>query len=78
MPFNSAPPPVNTTCRPRGLSGLPEAHAGPAFATVAGLVQYAASDPVDLRQIVPSQLTVHRPSASSVVQRLMAAFRQGY
>jgi cell division protein FtsA len=64
--------------RPRGLSGLPEAHAGPAFATVAGLVQYAASDPVDLRQIVPSQLTVHRPSASSVVQRLMAAFRQGY
>ncbi len=64
--------------RPRGLAGLPEAHSGPAFATLAGLVQHAASDPVDLRQIVPSLTTIHRPTASSVVQRLMAAFRQGY
>ncbi len=64
--------------RPRGLAGLPEAHSGPAFAAVAGLVQYAASDPIDLRQIVPSTTTVHRPSASSMVQRLISAFRQGY
>src|SRR3546814_12934233 len=28
--------------RPRGLHGLPDAHSGPAFATPAGLVLYAA------------------------------------
>jgi len=64
--------------RPRGLTGLPEAHAGPAFATLAGLAQYAASDPVDLRQIVPEGQTVHRQSPVSIVQRLVAAFRSGY
>src|SRR3546814_18825828 len=37
--------------RPRGLHGLPDAHSGPAFATLAGLVLYAASDPVDLRDL---------------------------
>ncbi|TVV72164.1 cell division protein FtsA [Sphingomonas solaris] len=64
--------------RPRGLAGLPEAHSGPAFATLAGLVQYAASAPVDLRQIDPSLITVHRPTAAGVVQRMMAAFRKAY
>jgi cell division protein FtsA len=64
--------------RPRGLAGLPEAHSGPAFATLAGLAQFAAAAPVDLRQIVPSQQTVHRVSASGMVQKLIAAFRQGY
>ena len=46
--------------RPRGLTALPEAHSGPAFATLAGLAFYAASDPVDLRAIAPTQQTVHR------------------
>ena len=64
--------------RPRGLAGLPDAHSGPAFATLAGLVQFAASDPLDLRQVPNGQTTVHRTSASSVVQRLMAAFRSSY
>jgi cell division protein FtsA len=64
--------------RPRGLLGLPEAHSGPAFATLAGLVQFAASDPIDLRQITTSQQTVHRMSATSMVQRMIAAFRSGY
>ena len=39
--------------RPRGLLGLPTAHGGPGFATLAGLVHYAASDPLDLRVIMP-------------------------
>jgi len=64
--------------RPRGLAGLPEAHSGPAFATLAGLVQFAASAPVDLRQIVPSHQTVHRVSAGGMIQKLINAFRQGY
>lgn len=33
------------------LTGLPEAHATPGFATLAGLCLYAAEDPVDIRAI---------------------------
>jgi len=64
--------------RPRGLAGMPDAHSGPAFATLAGLAQFAAAVPVDLREIVPSQQTVHRVSATGMIQKLIAAFRQGY
>jgi cell division protein FtsA len=64
--------------RPRGMIGLPEAHSGPGFATLAGLVHYAASDPVDLRSIVPSGQTVHRAPAGGLMHRLIAAFKTGY
>jgi cell division protein FtsA len=64
--------------RPKGLAGLPEAHSGPAFATLAGLVRYAASDPTDLRDLAGGPQTVHRAAGSGVVGRLMAAFRGGY
>jgi cell division protein FtsA len=64
--------------RPRGMVGLPEAHSGPGFATLAGLIHYAASDPIDLRAIVPAGQTVHRLPAGGLVQRLMAAFKSGY
>ncbi|WP_380873908.1 cell division protein FtsA [Sphingomonas sp. DBB INV C78] len=64
--------------KPRGLAGLPEAHSGPAFATLAGLIHYAASDPIDLRTIVPGAQTVHRVSGGNAIQRMIAAFRNGY
>lgn len=35
--------------RPRGLKGIPDAHAGPAFSTLVGLIHYAASDPVNMK-----------------------------
>jgi cell division protein FtsA len=35
------------------LKGLAEAHAKPGFATLAGLVLYAAADPIDIRAIGP-------------------------
>ncbi len=64
--------------RPRGLTALPEAHGGPAFATLAGLAHYAASDPVDLRGLsVPHQM-VHRPSGMAWLQRLIQTFRTNY
>jgi cell division protein FtsA len=63
--------------RPRGLAGLPEAHAGPAFATLAGLAFYAASDPVDLRAVSPVQ-TVHRPKGAGLVRKLIQAARANY
>lgn len=64
--------------RPRGLIGLPDAHSGPGFCTLAGLAQYAASNPADLRTIVPGGQSVHRPASSGLIQRLMTAFKAGY
>ena len=64
--------------RPRGLSALPEAHSGPAFATLAGLAVFAASDPVDLRALEPSHQTVVRPKGMAMFGRLMSAFRTNY
>ena len=64
--------------RPRGLIALPEAHSGPAFATLAGLAFYAASDPVDLRGHEVAEQTVVRPKSGAMVQRLLAAFKTNY
>jgi cell division protein FtsA len=64
--------------RPRGLAGLPEAHSGSGFATLAGLVHYAASDPIDLRAIMPAPAPVIPVFGGGVVKRLMMAFRTSY
>ena len=64
--------------RPRGLVALPEAHGGPAFATLAGLAFYAASDPIDLRGLAPQQTTVHRQKGMGVVRKLIQAARANY
>ena len=63
--------------RPRGLNGLPDAHSGTGFATLAGLVHYAASDPLDLRTAAADQM-VARAAGGGLARRLMAAFRYGY
>jgi cell division protein FtsA len=63
--------------RPRGLIGLPDAHSGMSFTTLAGLVLYAASAPIDLRSsTVPVGLGRVQPGG--VMQRLIQAFRAGY
>jgi cell division protein FtsA len=64
--------------RPKGLVALPEAHSGPAFATLAGLARFAASDPIDLRALEPAHQMVTRASPGALLQRLMAAFRANY
>ena len=64
--------------RPRNMVGLPDAHSGPGFATLAGLVHYAASDPVDLRAIVGEGQMVSRMPVSGFMSRMMAAFRSSY
>ena len=61
--------------RPRGLIGLPEAHSGPAFATLAGLVQFAASNPIDLRP--PNAPASIRLSPRNFIQRMIAAAKSG-
>ncbi|MET0269009.1 MAG: cell division protein FtsA [Sphingomonas sp.] len=64
--------------KPRPIAGLPDAHAGPAFATLAGLVQFAASNPIDLRASNLNYTDVTRPVSAGMVSRLIAAFRGGY
>ncbi len=64
--------------RPRGLTALPDAHSGPAFATLAGLAHYAASNPVDLRAVSPTHQMVARPQGYAMFQRLVQAFRTNY
>lgn len=64
--------------RPRGLTGLPEAHAGPAFAALAGLAHYAASNPVDLRALPALDQVVHRARGFGWIMRMIRAFRANY
>jgi cell division protein FtsA len=64
--------------RPRGMLGLPDAHSGPGFATLAGLVNYAASDSIDLRAIMPEYQETHKIATGGIIQRLMTAFKSGY
>ena len=63
--------------RPK-MPGLPDAHSGPAFATLAGLAQFAASNELDLRQLVNPGQPTQKSESGSIVQRLIAAFRTQY
>lgn len=51
--------------RPPSLTGLPEAHATPGFAGLAGLCLYAAEDPVDIRSF-GSRYTRHADFGGSI------------
>jgi len=58
------------------LPGLPDAHSGPAFSTLAGLAQFAASDELDLGGgAAPAS---GDRAGGNLVQRLIAAFRSQY
>ena len=62
--------------RPPHLKGLPEAHAVPGFATLAGLVLYAAEDPVDIRSYGRHLQVTRRFGASAMAQRLWRAMKE--
>jgi cell division protein FtsA len=59
------------------MAGLPEAHSGPAFATLAGLALFAASNELDLRSGFATPGSEGK-SGGNVLQRLIAAFRTQY
>lgn len=63
--------------RPK-LPGLPEAHGGPAFSTLAGLALFAASNEVDLRAIGQREKTTSRTEGGNMVQRLISVFKSNY
>jgi cell division protein FtsA len=64
------------------IPGLPEAHSGPAFTTLAGLALFAASDELDLGggplPVANAPRPPSGPGSGNIVQRLIAAFRTGY
>lgn len=61
--------------KPPPIAGLPEAHATPGFATLAGLCLYAADDPVDVRSVESRTATVRRFAGLGAVTRIFHAVR---
>lgn len=59
------------------MPGLPEAHSGPAFSTLAGLAQFAASGETDLKTGFSASQGDGRTSGN-LFQRLIATFRTQY
>jgi cell division protein FtsA len=58
------------------LTGLAEAHLKPGFATLAGLVLYAAADPVDIRAIGPAYQSTTRLGGLGLASRVYRAVRE--
>jgi cell division protein FtsA len=63
--------------RPRTITGLPEAHSGPAFSALVGLASLAASGTGDIRDLTLGTIKERRP-ASGLVGRLINALKAGY
>lgn len=69
--------------RPPQLTGMPEAHHAPGFATLAGLCLYAAEDPVDIRAIGAGRGGIYRgtPSEGGLLEplfRLLRALKENF
>jgi cell division protein FtsA len=64
--------------KPRAIEGLPDAHRGPAFATLTGLALHAASDRVDLLHSAAPQPLASRMRWSEAARRLVATLRTAY
>ncbi len=62
--------------KPPALKGLAEAHATPGFSTLAGLIVYAAADPVDIRTIQPAYQTEQTYKGKALFKRVSEALRE--
>ena len=62
--------------KPPQITGLPEAHATPGFATLAGLILYAAADPVDIRAIASTGQKTVRYSPGALAGRVVRALKE--
>jgi cell division protein FtsA len=63
--------------RPKTITGMPDAHSGPAFSTLVGLAHLAAAGTGDIRDIALGPVAARRPP-SGMIGRLIAAMRGGY
>ncbi|MEM8975801.1 MAG: cell division protein FtsA [Pseudomonadota bacterium] len=68
--------------RSPSLTGLPEAHATPGFAGLAGLCLYAAEDPIDIRAVTSTRARNHEFGGSINpflgIMRLWKALRENF
>ena len=64
--------------KPREMEGLPDAHRGPAFSTLAGLAIHAATDRVDLRFNTATSQTVNRLRWTDAVRRMFSTMKTQY
>ncbi|WP_340587083.1 cell division protein FtsA [Erythrobacter alti] len=62
--------------RPVALKGLPEAHSAPGFATLAGLVLYAAEDPIDIRSVGSRYTSATSFGPVETVMRVWSAMKE--
>jgi cell division protein FtsA len=63
--------------RPKTIMGLPDAHSGPAFATLTGLAMLAAGGSGDIRDIGLGS-AVEKKTSEGFFGKLMSALKQGY
>jgi cell division protein FtsA len=64
--------------RPTGLAGLPEAHSGPGFSTLVGLVRYAASGVVDLKKTYDPSHDLDGGTTAGLFERIKRAIRENF
>lgn len=64
--------------RPTGLSGIPDAHSGPAFSTLVGLIHYAASDHVDLKSGYDLRGESMSGTMPNIIDRIKRAIRENF
>ena len=62
--------------KPPALKGLPDPHGVPGFATLAGLVLYAAEDPIDIRSVGSRFQTAYRAPGVARLMRVWSAMRE--
>ena len=62
--------------RPKQLTGLPDAHSGPAFSTLVGLALLAGSGSTDIRDV--GLKVTSRKAPNGVLGRLISAMRGGF
>jgi len=64
--------------RPFGLTSIPEAHSGPAFSTLVGLIHYAASERVDLKSGYELRAEQLGGTMPSLIERIKRAVRENF
>jgi cell division protein FtsA len=64
--------------RPSGLASIPEAHAGPAFSTLVGLIHYAASERVDLKSGYDLRVEQMAGTMPGLIERIKRAVRENF
>jgi cell division protein FtsA len=64
--------------KPTGIAGLPEAHSGPAFSTLVGLVRYAASKRVEMQGPFDPNDPYHGAPMPGLFERIKRAIRENF